>query len=326
MKVRPSDEAVAEAYARLGSIWKAGAELGLAGQTVQKRLISAGVKPTGVRFFSDQEKSRIVQYYRETPPETFDLVKLCAELGRSKATVCKFARSEGLTNASRAMSDNRRTSLSVSRVGTWQEKPHPRGMAGKSHTDATKAAVGEGSRKNWATWKAFGTGLMSPEARAKRSADMSQLMSRRSAEGVYTRSKGGRRPDLGETYFRSSWEANYARYLNLLIKLGAIIGWEYEPVTFWFDGVKRGTNSYRPDFRIQHKNDPHPEYIEIKGWVTPKDRTKWRRMRKYHPGVKLTVVAEKEYRALQRKWASAISEWESDKGGCRKTGTRKAQS
>lgn len=321
----PTDAQVAEAYARLGSIWKVGAELGISGQTAHKRLKRLGIQPAGVRYLSDVEKQRIIQYYTETPAASFALDDICREIGRSRITICKFARRAGLTDQSRQANDSVREAHRLSREGYWSDKPHPRGMAGKTHTAETKAAVSVGSRLNWATWKTFGTGPMAPAAREKRSADMSALMARRSAEGVYSRSKGGRRPDIGETYFRSSWEANYARYLNILIKMGAIVSWEYEPVTFWFDGVKRGTNSYRPDFRILHKNDPKPEYIEIKGWVTPKDRTKWRRMKKYHPDIKLTVVAVKEYRALQSKWASAIPEWESDKGGGRKTGPRKAQ-
>ena len=135
--------------------------------------------------------------------------------------------------------------------------------------------------------------------------------------------RGGRREDLGVTYFRSSWEANYARYLNFLIRLGAVEKWDFEPTTFWFDGVRRGTNSYKPDFRVFYKNDPIPEYIELKGWVVAKDKTKWRRMAKYHPDIKLVIIKAKEYYAIQKKWASSIQNWESDRGGGRKLGARK---
>lgn len=141
-------------------------------------------------------------------------------------------------------------------------------------------------------------------------------------EKYFSRCRAGRRDDLGPIHFRSSWEANYARYLNLLIKLGAVTSWEYEPETFWFEGIRRGTVSYLPDFRVIYKGDPTPEYVEIKGWVTPKDRTKWKRMAKYHPQVKLVVVKEKEYTAIARKWASAIPTWEGSKGGGHKTGPR----
>ena len=122
--------------------------------------------------------------------------------------------------------------------------------------------------------------------------------------------KAGVRPDIGPMRFRSSWEANYARYLNLLLKIGAIEKWEFEPQCFWFHGIRRGTVSYLPDFRIWYKNDLRPEYHEIKGRVLPKDKTKWRRMAKYYPTVRMVVIGAKEYASIKAKWASAIPGWE----------------
>ena len=124
-----------------------------------------------------------------------------------------------------------------------------------------------------------------------------------------SRSKIGVRKDLG-IFVRSSWEANFCRYLNLLMKMGVVEEWSYEPETFWFKGVKRGTNSYKPDFRVKWKGDPRPEYIEIKGHETAKDRTKWRRMKKYHPNIRLQVIGKKEYAWIRQKWAGAIPAWE----------------
>jgi hypothetical protein len=51
-------------------------------------------------------------------------------------------------------------------------------------------------------------------------------------------------------FFRSRWEANYARYLEFQKQHGLILGWQHEPETFWFEGVKRGTCSYLPDFKV----------------------------------------------------------------------------
>ena len=39
----------------------------------------------------------------------------------------------------------------------------------------------------------------------------------RDASSYYTRGKGGKRKDLDNVYFRNSWEANYARFLNYKI-------------------------------------------------------------------------------------------------------------
>ena len=123
--------------------------------------------------------------------------------------------------------------------------------------------------------------------------------------------KAGVRPDISPTIrFRSAWEANYARYLNLLQKMGVVEWWKHESKTFWFEGIKRGTNSYKPDFEVKYVGDPVIEFVEIKGHETPKDRTKWRRMAKYHPGVKLVIIGKKEYNWIRQKWAGAIPAWE----------------
>jgi len=82
----------------------------------------------------------------------------------------------------------------------------------------------------------------------------------------------GRRKDLNNVFFRSSWEANYARYLN-----HKNIKWEFEPKTFFFENVKRGALSYTPDFFVGRK------IIEIKGYFNSKDRGKINRFRKQYP-------------------------------------------
>lgn len=125
-----------------------------------------------------------------------------------------------------------------------------------------------------------------------------------------SRSKAGRRPDLGNKFFRSTWEANYARYLNLLVKMGVVVSWEFEPETFWFDGIKRGVRSYLPDFRVFYKGDETPVYVEIKGYFDPKSKTKLKRMAKYHPQVRIELVDAKAYAAFRAKWKSAIPNWE----------------
>lgn len=125
----------------------------------------------------------------------------------------------------------------------------------------------------------------------------------------YRPRRGGRRSDLGDQYFRSSWEANYARYLTFLEKLGEIDRWEYEPDTFEFHGIKRGTRFYTPDFKVWE--DGEFEYFEIKGYMDAKSRTKLKRMGKYHPDVKINLIGADEYRALARDVEPLIPGWES---------------
>ncbi len=129
-------------------------------------------------------------------------------------------------------------------------------------------------------------------------------------ETMYSRAKGGRREDLG-FYVRSAWEANYARYLNFLQGKGEICRYEYEPDTFYFEAIKRGTRSYTPDFKVWVTDDERLsyEYHEVKGWLDQKSATKLNRMAKYYPGEKIVVIGKDEYRAI-KKWSALIPGWE----------------
>lgn len=87
------------------------------------------------------------------------------------------------------------------------------------------------------------------------------------------RSVIGKREDLKQ-FFRSNWEANFARWLNLQGQQ-----WEYEPKVFWFIdfGIRKGTIQYCPDFKVGNT------WIEIKGMLDNKGRTAIKRFKKYYP-------------------------------------------
>ncbi len=142
----------------------------------------------------------------------------------------------------------------------------------------------------------------------------SQMMQKRLKEGgnVYSRCKHGKREDLGGQYFRSRWEANYARLLNFLIGGGTITKWEYEADTFWFEKIRRGVRSYTPDFKVWRPNGSI-YYVEVKGWMDAKSATKLKRMKKYHPTTELQLVDAKQYRHLSKTIAGAIPLWESER-------------
>lgn len=110
-------------------------------------------------------------------------------------------------------------------------------------------------------------------------------------------------------YFRSRWEANYARYLEWLKSKGEIAEWQHEPKTFWFDGIKRGCMSYLPDFCVTEIGGAEA-YHEVKGWMDDRSKTKIGRMARYHPTVKLIVIDGKGYRAIERAVAAIVPEWE----------------
>lgn len=110
-------------------------------------------------------------------------------------------------------------------------------------------------------------------------------------------------------YFRSRWEANYARYLQNMLERGGIRAWEFEPKTFWFDAIKRGVVSYKPDFRIQTLSFNFV-WHEIKGFMDKQSATKLKRMAKYHPNELVAVIDEKAYRAIERRHSAFIDDWE----------------
>ena len=134
-------------------------------------------------------------------------------------------------------------------------------------------------------------------------------MSHNASSSTTRRSRSGRREDLDGLYVRSSWEANYARYSNWLIEQDEITSWEYEPDTFEFEAIKRGTRFYTPDFKIVN-NDGSVEYHEIKGWMDPKSRTKLKRMAKYHPNIKVVLIDSGGYHAIARQIKNFIPRWE----------------
>lgn len=84
----------------------------------------------------------------------------------------------------------------------------------------------------------------------------------------------GKRKDLDGQFCRSKWEADYCRYLKY-----KGIRYHYEPNTFVFKGVKRGTLSYLPDLYLPDTD----EYIEVKGQLTPQGKTAIRRFKKFFP-------------------------------------------
>lgn len=113
---------------------------------------------------------------------------------------------------------------------------------------------------------------------------------------------GGWRPDLG-AYFRSRWEANYARYLR-----AAGRSYEYEAETFSVGLPDGSVRAYTPDFRVDGAY-----FVEIKGWMRA-DRRQSEVIAAAHGQLPLPLhlIGRREYRALERTVASSIEGWEYD--------------
>lgn len=120
--------------------------------------------------------------------------------------------------------------------------------------------------------------------------------------------------EIGEKlrYYRSSWEANYARYLQFQLERGEISFWEHEPETFWFDGVRRGCVSYLPDFVVEGwiGQENFRMYYEVKGYMDAKSATKIKRFKKYFPNETLVVIDKKWFADNNKKMRMLIKGWE----------------
>lgn len=90
-------------------------------------------------------------------------------------------------------------------------------------------------------------------------------------------------------YFRSKWEWRFALYLQSQKESGEIQDWAYEPKTFWFDKIKRGVTSYKPDFSVLEDTGCTIWY-EVKGYMDSKSIVKLKRFKKYFPEEKIFVI------------------------------------
>ena len=192
------------------------------------------------------------------------------------------------------------------RVKEWlKTHEHPRGFLGRHHTQHVKDEQSLIAKRYWSNVTEEELGRIKICA-----------MKTRWNNGTYARERpkvswnGGKREVGGNNiYFRSKWEANYARYLEWLKINGNIQSWEHESEVFWFEGIKRGCVSYLPDFKIMN-NDGSIEYHEVKGWMDARSKTKLKRMAKYYPDKKVVVISAKEYKAIEKSVSSLITDWE----------------
>lgn len=300
---KATDEELLAAYADTGSVRAAGERFGMLGSSAHERLVKLGaVKP--VNAFTEQDAARLRAEY-EAAADAGRLADLAADMGRTKQFICRKAKELGLTNARRAK-PYLAEDMSA-RAKAWiAANGHPRGALGMAHSEATKASISEASLRAWAgrtEEERSSLTLRQMKARVAKSGTLAPKKPRGSWKAGW-RDVGGRR-----IYFRSRWEANYARYLEWLRCNGQIAGWEHEPETFWFESIRRGVRSYLPDFLVTETGGSKA-YHEVKGWMDSRSKTTIRRFRKYYPQHTLIVVDGPAYSAIQRKASSLVGGWE----------------
>ena len=120
------------------------------------------------------------------------------------------------------------------------------------------------------------------------------------------RYKSGERRDLPGIRFRSSWEANYARILNLWVSSGKISKWEYEP-----DILEIGDIIYIPDFQVFYNNIS--EYHEVKGYKRKRSMEKISMA--IDAGFPIILIDLKVYKNLEKEYRHMIPNWEYRKNG-----------
>ena len=119
--------------------------------------------------------------------------------------------------------------------------------------------------------------------------------------------------DGRKIFFRSDWEYKFALWLQRLKEANAIKDWEHEPETFWFNEIKRGTRSYLPDFKVLNPDGSH-YWVEVKGYMDAKSRTKIKRFRKYYPNEPLMVADSQWFKDNIKAFGvykTADGEWKS---------------
>jgi hypothetical protein len=296
---KATNQQIVEAYNRTGSVWKAGEELGMCGQSVWERLRKLGFVDKDA--WTDAQIAILrAAYGTITPSAPVGIDELAKILGKHKTNVCRKARELGLaTSRHRTKTEEQRVAMGQ-RTKNWiKEHGHPRG--------AYKG--GKDMRICPSCGRFFEAFPSSKQMYCCQSCGHKFGQS----EGNQGYSKSGRRADLGNQYFRSRWEANYARYLNFLINNDSnceITNWEYEKETFEFHKIKKGTRFYTPDFKVHLKNGGI-EYHEVKGWDYPKGRTARKRFAKYYPQHKLILLDKDFFKELVRKGIDKlIDNWE----------------
>jgi hypothetical protein len=79
------------------------------------------------------------------------------------------------------------------------------------------------------------------------------------------------RPFFRDIQMRSTWETEYASYLDRLVHEEKILSWDYEPERF----VLGDKCSYLPDFRAI-TNNWEVVYVEVKGYNRQAGFIKWK--------------------------------------------------
>lgn len=281
-----------------------GAVLDRTVNAVRNRACKLGFQKKVARH-TDETRERVRAAYAKHDGQPLDLNALANELGMTRPALATLAHDLGVTDITRPHSEATREGQRQRMTAYLAEHGHPRGMLGKAHTNATKRVISQAGKERFARMAEDERGGHILKALKTKHAKGNLLLPRKNV----TWKQGWRTIGGQRIYFRSKWEMNYARYLEWLRERGEIKAWEYEPTTFWFEAIKRGTRSYTPDFRVTERNGK-VAYHEVKGWMDDRSKTKLKRMAKYHPEVKILLIDADTFRSIAATASKVVPGWE----------------
>lgn len=294
---KATNEQLIKAYEDHKNVWKVAELFGMCGQSVWERLKRLGIDTT-TNFLSDAEKNEIKALYEEGfISGDGSLKNLSLKLNKTIPFISRYAKQIGLTNRKRSKDNKICDHISNNNRNWLKENPHPKGMLGKKHSAE----------------------FIEKSLNARKKALESKVQYQKMVEtqrnnGAHDRKHGSWKSEwrtIGnqKKFFRSRWEANYARYLEFLRMNGNISGWEHEPKTFWFLSIKRGARSYLPDFKVINQDGSH-YWVEVKGWMDKRSKTKIKRFAKYYPEEKLEIVGVSWFKKNAPILRGVLNGWE----------------
>jgi hypothetical protein len=245
-----------------------GRNLGRTRKAITIKVFALGLDSKRDPFWSDIEIEYLKKVYEDAGDEQsiqYDVLE--EKFGRLRSNICRKARELGLTNKNRVKTDLQKEENGI-KMKKWHEThEHPRGMLGKHVSEKNKILYRQlytGRKMNFTEEQLQGYRMRARETIGK-------LMN---GTNMYSRTKSGIRADLQNKFFRSSWEANYARILDF-----QNIKWLYEPKTFFFEGEQRGGTFIIPDFQLTELD----AWVEVKGWLDSRSKSKLTKFKKYYP-------------------------------------------
>jgi len=305
--IKATDIELTNAYAKYGNVWRVADVFNMCGQSVQERLkkLNIDLNGNGKKWTETETTELIRLYVNGFKRGDGKLDEFCNKFNRTKQYVSRKANQLNLTSPTRALAVKEKNRISSASTEWLKNNNHPKGFSGCKHTDSALLKISNASIISHAN--------MTQQQKIDK---VFKMMKTKHVNGTMvpnrpkTTWKAGWREIGGyKKYYRSQWEANYARYLEWLKENNQIKAWLHEPDTFWFDGVKRGCVSYLPDFKVT-ENNGDTVYHEVKGWMGARSKTKIKRMKKYHPGVTLIVIDAKPYKEISKKLGRLIPGWE----------------